>query len=453
MLRDALFRRALLGADVLAVVSAFAATLLVHANARQGALLCLAELPILVVVAKLLGLYDRDETLLHKTTLDEAPKLFQLATMSALLAWLVGGTFGAHVDRHQVAVLWLSLSLLLLLTRCLARFLAMHLAPPERCLFVGDRDSAERVRAKLEGGRGMRGVIVAHVDFNEIARWSADARTSSRLEEVRELAQKLDVHRAIVAPRSADGVEVLDLVRTLKALGVRVSMLPRLLEVIGSSVEFDDLHGITVMGVRGFEMTRSTAAVKRCFDIVFASVGLLVISPVLALAAIAIRLDSRGSAFFRQARVGRHGTRFHILKLRTMVLDAESMKETLRESNEAMGMFKIADDPRITRVGKLLRKTALDELPQLLNVLKGEMSVVGPRPLVLEEDERVEGWHRRRLELTPGMTGPWQILGPVRVPLSEMVSIDYLYIANWSLWNDMKIILRTVSYVIGCRGV
>ena len=247
---------------------------------------------------------------------------------------------------------------------------------------------------------------------------------------------------------------MLNLVRTLKAIGVRVSVLPRLLEVVGSSVEFDDLHGVTVMGVRRFELTRSSAAVKRTFDLLGASLGLLAVSPLLAVIAVAIKLDSRGPVFFRQLRVGQHGERFHMLKFRTMVPDAEALKDSLRDRNEAQdGMFKIADDPRVTRLGGLLRKSALDELPQLFNILKGEMSLVGPRPLVIEEDQRVEGWHRRRLELMPGMTGHWQILGPVRVPLSEMVAIDYLYVANWSLWKDVKILLRTVPHVLGRRGL
>jgi lipopolysaccharide/colanic/teichoic acid biosynthesis glycosyltransferase len=136
-----------------------------------------------------------------------------------------------------------------------------------------------------------------------------------------------------------------------------------------------------------------------------------------------------------------------------MVHDAEERKETLRPLNEAQGLFKIADDPRITRVGRFLRRTSLDELPQLVNVWRGEMSLVGPRPLVVDEDAKVRGLDRHRLHLTPGMTGHWQILGSARLPMQEMVGIDYLYVANWSLWTDVKILLRTIPYVLASRGM
>jgi exopolysaccharide biosynthesis polyprenyl glycosylphosphotransferase len=453
--RESIFRRGLVAADALAVLGAFTLTIGLSSRSVELTRASIIGLPILIAGAKISGLYDRDDALLRKTTLDEAPKLFQLAALCALIAWLGGSTIvSGRLDRHQALFLWIALAGMLMLMRTLARAVALRVAPEERCLVIGDADTARTIGGKLSGHGGIRASVVAHLDLDKVAPWTTDARSENELIQVRVLARDLDVHRAIVAPRSADGHEVLDLVRTLEAVGVRVSIVPRLLEVVGSSVVFDDLHGVTVMGVRRFELSRSSAFVKRSFDVFCASLGLLVVSPLMIVAAIAIKLDSRGPILFRQLRVGRHGNKFHIYKFRTMVADAEELKEALRDRNEAQeGLFKIVDDPRVTRVGRFLRKTALDEMPQLLNILRGEMSLVGPRPLVLDEDLRVEGWHRRRLELTPGMTGHWQILGPARVPLREMAAIDYLYVANWSLWTDIKILLRTIPYVMGCHGL
>jgi exopolysaccharide biosynthesis polyprenyl glycosylphosphotransferase len=459
MLRDAVFRRSLLAADAVAIVTAFVLTVGLSSRSLQLTWISIAVLPGLLFWAKLNGLYDRDETLLRKTTLDEAPKLFQLATLCALVTWLWTGLFvsGGRLDRHQVLFLWLGLAALLLGARAVARALALWVSPMERCLLIGDEASAATIRAKLGGHGGVKAKVVAHLDLDKAAPWSSDGFSAPRLSEIRDLAQSLDVHRAIIAPGWAAGADpsaTLNLVRTLKAVGVRVSVLPRMLEVVGSSVEFDDLHGVTLMGVRRFDLTRSSAGVKRAFDLLGASLGLLAISPLMIAFALAIKLDTRGPVFFRQLRVGRHGRRFQMLKFRTMVPDADELKESLRDRNEAQeGLFKIAEDPRVTRVGRFLRRTALDELPQLFNIVRGEMSLVGPRPLVIEEDQRIEGWHRRRLELMPGMTGPWQILGPARVPLKEMVALDYIYVANWSLWTDVKILMRTVPHVLGRRGL
>jgi lipopolysaccharide/colanic/teichoic acid biosynthesis glycosyltransferase len=173
----------------------------------------------------------------------------------------------------------------------------------------------------------------------------------------------------------------------------------------------------------------------------------------LAWIAVTIKLTSPGPVLFRQRRVGRNGRVFEMLKFRTMVDGADAQKEALKSLNEAHGLFKIADDPRITKVGRFLRRASLDELPQLFNVLRGEMSLVGPRPLVTDEDSEIEGWRRRRLVVPPGMTGFWQLLGSSRVPRDEMVKIDYLYGANWSLWVDVKILLRTLPHVLARRGL
>ena len=455
MRREWLFRRALLVADVVAIVLAFVLTVGLSSRSLQLTWMSVVGLPVLLVAAKMLGLYDRDEALLRKTTLDEAPKLLEVATLCTLVAWLAGGLVVAgELDRHEALFLWLSLAGLLMLARAVARAVVLRVAPTERCLFIGDDDLAEAIRPKLDGHGGVKAEMVSHLDLDAFGSWSTDACSAGRLGEIRELARTLDIHRAIVAPGSADAGEMLDLMRTLKAIGVRVSVLPRLLEVVGSSVEFDDLHGVTLMGVRRFELTRSSRALKRVFDLVGASIMLLAVGLLMLVIALAIKLDNPGPVFFRQLRVGRHGRHFQMLKFRTMVPDADALKDSLRHRNEAQdGLFKIADDPRVTRVGRFLRKSALDELPQLLNIVRGEMGLVGPRPLVVEEDERIEGWHRRRLELKPGMTGPWQILGPARSPLREMAVMDYLYVANWSLWSDIKILLRTITHVTARRGL
>jgi lipopolysaccharide/colanic/teichoic acid biosynthesis glycosyltransferase len=304
------------------------------------------------------------------------------------------------------------------------------------------------VRSKLELGGGAAGVeLVARHDLE-------DERGASLVcGRLGEIVQEHCAHRVILAPIATDSDAVLDLIREAKANGVKISLMPRFSEVLGSSVTFDTLHGITLLSVRQFGLNRSSKILKRSFDVAVAGLGLLATAPLFAAIALSIWLASGSPVLYRQTRVGRRGERFEMLKFRTMVPEAEQLQAELEHLNEADGLFKIADDPRVTRVGRFLRRTYLDELPQLLNVLRGEMSVVGPRPLVLEDDGRVTGWYRQRLDIAPGMTGHWQTLGSSRVPLHEMVAIDYLYVVNWSLWADVKYLLRTTPHVLGARGL
>jgi exopolysaccharide biosynthesis polyprenyl glycosylphosphotransferase len=326
----------------------------------------------------------------------------------------------------------------------MARRIAERISTPERCLVLGDGDAIRVVRAKFETA-GVNAKIVAGVRLDPF---------SPRIDtdRFRAMVRDNEVHRVILAPVTTDARDTLDLVRVAKAAGVRVSLVPRLFEVVGSAVEFDHVDGLTMLGIRRFGLTRSSRTLKRAFDLVVSSVMLVAVAPIMAAVALSIRMDSRGPILFRQTRVGRDGERFEIFKFRTMVPEAEAMKSNLLHLNETQGLFKIADDPRITGIGSVLRRTALDELPQLLNVWRGEMSLVGPRPLVIDEDAKIEGLDRSRLHLTPGMTGHWQILGSGRIPLHEMVGIDYLYVANWSLWTDLKIMLRTVPFMLARRG-
>ena len=187
-------------------------------------------------------------------------------------------------------------------------------------------------------------------------------------------------------------------------------------------------------------------------DLLLAAPLLILAAPLLGLLAIAIKLDSRGPVFFAQERVGRAGRHFRLFKLRTMVADAEQRRAELLAQSTDPGWLKLDHDPRITRIGRRLRRLSLDELPQLWNVVRGEMSMVGPRPLIPAEDEHVQGWARGRLDLTPGITGYWQVLGRTRIPFEEMVKLDYLYVMNWSLWEDVRLMLRTLPVVVGGRG-
>ena len=316
-------------------------------------------------------------------------------------------------------------------------------------MLVGDVSYAARIKRLLASQPTLHAKLVALIPFDRVTSRGEDAEAFGNY-----LASS-DFHRVIVTHTDRGFGEMLETIRLFKSKGIKVSVLPGLFEVLGSAVEFDDISGSTLLGVRSYGLSRSSRALKRTMDTLVSAVGLLVLAPFLAIVAIAIKLDDGGPVFFRQTRIGRSGRSFQILKFRTMTVDAEALKESLfeLEALKEEGLFKLADDPRITRPGRLLRKVSLDELPQLVNVFRGDMSLVGPRPLIVDEDSQVIGWHRGRLDLTPGMTGVWQILPSTRLPLDDMVTLDYLYIVNWSLWADVQILLRTIPHVLGRRGL
>jgi exopolysaccharide biosynthesis polyprenyl glycosylphosphotransferase len=349
------------------------------------------------------------------------------------------------------AFTWLSLSIIAVACRVAARAIARHVSAPERCLLVGEAAVAARLEAKLDASPHVKAAFVGRITLDANSD-SMAAQALGTLSDLPQIVVDHDVHRVIVAGEAGSHESLLDAIQSAKALGVGVSVLPRMFEVVGSSVAFDYLDGLTILGVRRFGLSPASRCVKRSFDIVGSALGVVVLAPLMLTIAVLIKLSSRGPVLFRQTRVGRDGHPFEMLKFRTMDVGADARKSQLRSRNEAEGLFKIADDPRVTRLGRLLRRTSLDELPQLFNVIRGQMSLVGPRPLVVDEDQRIEGWYRRRLSLTPGMTGDWQIFGGARIPLREMVTIDYLYVSNWSLWSDVKILLRTVPYVVGGRS-
>jgi lipopolysaccharide/colanic/teichoic acid biosynthesis glycosyltransferase len=210
----------------------------------------------------------------------------------------------------------------------------------------------------------------------------------------------------------------------------------------------------TVRETYGRAHGAAARAAKRAFDLIFAILLLIALAPVWIAIAIAIKLDTPGPVLFRQRRIGQNGEAFSMFKFRTMVDGADEQKQALLHLNQAAeGLFKISQDPRITNVGGWLRATCLDEMPQLLNVITGRMSLVGPRPLVPEEDERITGGDRRRLAMRPGMTGVWQVCGASAIPIREMVVLDRDYLDGWSLWLDLKLLFLTARYVALRKGI
>jgi exopolysaccharide biosynthesis polyprenyl glycosylphosphotransferase len=444
--QDLVGELALFAADLAAVC----ASLLIVTwlgDARLG-LSVVVLVPGFLVLAKMAGLHDRDRHVLRKTTLDEGTRLLGVAAVFTVLAH---GTEALRYDAGtRPLLLWGVLAAALAIARGTARFLLVRLAAPERLVVLGNRDVAAMIERKVDEDPTINAVVLGRVgspsDLN------GDPTVLGTTDELPRIFEDHDVDRILVAPADQAGDDVVDVIRLVKAHGVKVSVLPRLLEAIGFRVEFDDLGGQLLLGVRGFGLSRSSRLLKRGFDLLVAGLAVLVLSPFLLVVALLIKAGSPGPVLFRQTRIGRHGGEFEMLKFRTMVQDADARKHELLERNEAAPLFKIAGDPRTTRIGRVLRGYSLDELPQLFNVLLGDMSIVGPRPLIPEEDRLFKGWQRRRYHVAPGITGPWQILGSSRVPVADMLTLDYLYCANWSLWLDVKIMARTLPYMLARRS-
>jgi exopolysaccharide biosynthesis polyprenyl glycosylphosphotransferase len=457
--RDVVFRKLLGCADL--VSAAIGLVTLGAVEGQRISAISLLTLPLIVVVAHLTGRYDRDELRLRKSTLEELPALLTLAGANAITWSVLVSIGGLQSDLHGggVAIVWVSTAAALAFTRAGARKLAALATPLERILIVGSSSARALLASSLGTDPTARMEVVGFLPLEDERREHADWGERSRrrrtrtFEHLESVIRDLEVQRVFLIPTNADGEMILEAVRRTSRLGVKVSIVPRLFEVVGSAVAFDMVGGVTVLGVRRPGLSRSSRLTKRTMDMAGSTACLLVLLPVLAIVALAIKLDSPGPVFFRQRRVGRDGEVFGILKFRSMVQGAEAKREGLESLNETSGNFKLTTDPRVTPVGRLLRRCSIDELPQLVNVLRGDMSLVGPRPLVCAEDRLVQGRHRDRLHLAPGITGPWQVLGPARPPLTEMVKTDYLYAVNWSIWSDIKLLLRTLSHVAARRGL
>lgn len=354
-------------------------------------------------------------------------------------------------------VIPIGICLLLVCRLCARRAVRAHRARGDwvfRIVAVGSRDGVnhliESTRSRSHAGLRVIGACLDDADIN-----TPLADGVPVLGVAAEAAAAADRHDADVvalAGSTMSPYRIRELGWSLEGAGRELIMAPGLTEVAGPRVHVSPVEGLPLMWVDQPQFTGTARIAKRVIDIVGSSLILLLVMPVLAATALAIRLDSRGPIFFRQQRVGRDGNPFAVCKFRTMIVGAHQQRARLLERNENDGhLFKIRDDPRITRVGRTLRRLSIDELPQLWNVLRGQMSLVGPRPLALE-DSGYQGPARRRLLVQPGMTGLWQVSGRSDLSWEDAVRLDLYYVENWSIGFDLAIIARTVRAVLRGRG-
>jgi exopolysaccharide biosynthesis polyprenyl glycosylphosphotransferase len=276
------------------------------------------------------------------------------------------------------------------------------------------------------------------------------------LGSVDELAQVLERHVIDMVVISAAPDRMKDLERVVAVCdeqGVPVKLALDLLPARDAHLEVEELEGIPLLSLASGPQDVIPLLAKRAFDITLSVLGFVLLSPILAIVAVAVRVDSPGPVLFRQRRIGLNGREFTLYKFRSMRVGAEDELHALREHNEADGpVFKMREDPRVTGVGRFIRRTSIDELPQLWNVLRGEMSVVGPRPPLPDEVKRYQRWQRRRLSMKPGITCTWQVSGRSDLEFDRWMELDLAYIDSWSLWGDLQIVARTIPAVLLRRG-
>lgn len=476
-------RRVLLLADICGLSAAFLLTELLFgsfsdANHRlqPSAELALFALtiPVFVLLAKLYGLYDHDEERPAHTTVGDLSGVFHLVTVGvwavAVGGWLTG------VVRPEFAKLiafWAIAISLIVLARSIARALARRTSTYiQRTLIVGADEVAQLIAEKLgrnpEYGVRVVGFVAespGRFDFRD-----EHSRLLGRPNELPSLVSRLNIERVIIARLHLEENERAKLIRSLREQDVQIDVVPKDFETVGPGNAVHMLEGLPIIGLSPIRLSSSSLLLKRAMDIVISSMGLVVLAPVLALVAVRVKLDSSGPVFYRHERRGRNGQPFRLLKFRTMHArhcrgtdyggesaerEFERLMQDASKRAEFRSSYKLRDDPRVTKFGAFLRRTSLDELPQLVNVLRGELSLVGPRPIPLD-DVRLDGERvTQELErhgagaetlhaLRPGLTGYWQINGRSDSDFTERVRLDMAYASNWSLQLDLAILAHTV---------
>ncbi len=406
-----------------------------------------------LAVFKLIGLYEEKK---FTALVDEIAMLFGGVSLSTLI--LLGMLFLYRefwfsrlvvVNAWWVAFLFITAARVL--TFSATRFLRGRGVGVKNALIVGAGEMGQTLALKMakDKGLGYRAVGFLDDDPVKIGKHYHDIPVLGEISKAKEVIRERKVEEVLIASSRIPAEKVLDIITECERFGVEFKIVPGILELIASRVDADELAGVPLLTVSEIRLKGFNAAMKRTADVVLSGAGLALLSPLFLGFAALVKLTSPGPVFFTQERVGLDGKTFPMFKFRSMIKDADKLFPQLEPLSEVEGhIFKMKDDPRITPLGKFMRRYSIDELPQLMDVFLGHMSLVGPRPPLPREVAKYNSWHMKRLRVRPGITGPWQVSGRSLLPFEDMVRLDIYYIENWTLWLDFKILLRTIPVVL-----
>jgi exopolysaccharide biosynthesis polyprenyl glycosylphosphotransferase len=456
--KDALRRRLLFTADVLCFLLAVAAMTLVEGTSDP--LWALVTLPGWILIAKLEELYDADHPKIWHLTVDEAQGIFHWITLSvAATLFFIRALPDVTLTVDSAIALYGTALVAAFVLRAAARAIWRWIVPPERALVLGSGALADAVARKLalEPGHHLS-VLELNTAAASAANGGGGRSAAVQFEDLskqdlKALVAESGAERIVLAMPELDETTLARVVSVCRSEGVKLSVMPPMRAMLGTAVRLSHIAELPVIEYGTWGTSWSSMAAKRAIDIALSALVLVILSPLMLVIALAVKLDSRGPALFKQLRAGRRARPFRILKFRTMCQDAEErISEVVPVDTLSEPMFKVRDDPRVTRVGRFLRRTSLDELPQLINVLRGEMSLVGPRPEEVWLVERYGETERFRLDMRPGLTGPMQVHGRGELNFQERMAVEREYVENYSLRKDMKILLRTVFTILKPKG-
>jgi exopolysaccharide biosynthesis polyprenyl glycosylphosphotransferase len=443
--------------DTAAAALASALTLAILASPLDHApIYILATALIFPLIGFAVGLYRTDQLALWASAVSEVSRGAVTIILSTWPIYAVGAALHLHPVVGTTCITIGGLTLFMIVSRTFVRHhlhRKAHLR--QRTVILGSGVVAGQVVEKISKNNQFGLDPVGIVDEQVHAVGTPDLPRLGGFGDLDEIIKAQNIDRVIIAFSRAGHEELLEAIRSCRDAGIAVDVVPRLFEFLDGVRSLDQIGGLPLLSIGVPVLGSSMVAAKRVLDVI-GSIGLIVLfSPLMLATAIAIRIDSKGPTFFLQSRAGRRNRGFNLIKFRSMYVDADQRKaefDRLNESEDGV-MFKIREDPRVTLVGHFIRRFSIDELPQLFNVLKGDMSLVGPRPLIFPEAEALEErWHLRRNELRPGITGPWQVYGRSQSPFQEMVRFDYQYVAGWSLARDVELLLETLPAVLSGRG-